>query len=231
MQSARLGLYTVYFENSEEYHRIKREVWGANQYYVEIEKDSPIIIDGGGYIGLTTLYYKKMFPDAKIVAYEPLKANAELFRKNLYENQIEGVELIVKAIAESEGQKTLYFDATDEKWYSTAGFSEGAWTGDQQSSSIVVETQSLSSILDQYHPDLVKLDIEGAEEKALVAARHYLLNCPHYIIEFHPVEGRGMERIIKNFEDNGYKVKVSKDGSFVPWEKVRGLCMIEAIRE
>lgn len=230
MQSATLGPYTVYFDNSEEYHRIKREVWGANMYYVDIEKDVPVIVDAGAYIGLTTLYYKKMFPRARVIAYEPLPQNAQLFRTNMYENQVEGVTLIESAVAATTGEKEFYFDSTSERWYSTAGFTQGAWTGDQHSEAMTVSTIALSEILKDHRPDLVKMDIEGAEENAVVAARDALMLCPQYLIEFHPVEGQGMERIIKIFEERGFHITVTKDGSRVPWTKVRGLCMIEAQR-
>jgi FkbM family methyltransferase len=230
MQSAKLGTYTVYFENSEEYHHLKREVWGANTYYIELDLDEPTIIDVGAYIGLTTLYYKKIYPGSHIVAIEPFYESAEILRKNIYENQLENIDVLEKAIAGKEGEQKFYFDSSPEKWLSTAGFHEGAWTGDQTSSSTTVETISLQSLLETYKPDLVKLDIEGAEEKVLLAAKDVVTTCANYLIEFHPIEGRGMEHIIKLFEDNGFTVTVTKDGSIMQWQKIRGLCIIEARR-
>ena len=230
MQTAKLGSYTVYFENGEEYHRIKREVWGANGYYFESEKEKPVIIDAGAHIGLTTLYFKRLFPDSTIIALEPHPDNAKLFRKNMFENQIEGVTLEEIALAEYEGEKEFFYDETEEKWYSTAGFVRGAWNKTQESKRIIVQTKTLDDYLEIYRPDLVKLDIEGAEEKVIVAAKDSLSKCPHYLIEFHPVEGVGMERIIRVFEERGFRVTVSKGGKIVPWQKAIGLSFIEAVK-
>lgn len=230
MYSAKLGEFTVYYENGEEYHRIKREVWGANGYYVEIEKDNPVIIDGGAHIGVTTLYFKRIFPDSTIIAVEPHPANADLFRKNMYENQIENVELIEAAIAEHTGNRELYYDSTDEGWYSTSSFTPGAWNNEQVSESMTVPTVMLGTLLQTHQPDLVKLDIEGAEDKVLYSAREQLTMCPHYLIEFHPVEGVGMNRIVSLFQEHGYEVTVTKGGTIVPWQKAVGLSLIEATR-
>lgn len=229
MDSAKLGKYTVYFENGEEYHRIKRDVWGENSYYVELEKVNPVIIDAGANIGMTTLYFKRLFPDSTIIAIEPFPDNIRLFRKNMFENQIEGVTLDEVALAEYAGEKELFYDAHDKPWYTTTGFTMGGWDyGQERSNSMMVPTKPLREYLEEYTPDLVKLDIEGAEEKVIVAARDYLQLCPHYIMEFHPVGGVGMDRIVKLFEEKGYTVTVTKDGRTVPWQKAIGLSLIEA---
>jgi len=226
MQSARLGEYTVYFNNSEEYHRIKREVWGANCYYVELEKESPKIMDAGAHIGITSLYFKKLWPKAKILALEPLLANYQLLEKNVFVNQLD-IEIENVALAHQEGAARFYYDKSDSAWYSTAGFNPGAWNGDQESEETQVLTKPLSHYLGEEW-DLIKIDIEGAEDNVIFEARKYLTKCPQYLIEFHPIEHHGMERIIDVFEELGYMVQVSKNGKIVPWRKAKGMSLIHA---
>lgn len=235
MQHAKLGKYTVYFDNGEEYHELKREVWGTNCYYVdklvEDEKHSPkVIIDAGAHIGLTTLYYRRIFPGARIVAIEPFPRSAELWRINMESNQITNVELWEGALAEHEGEAEFFFDKTEERWYSTAGLISGAWNESQESARMIVKTRKLESFLIQEKPDLVKMDIEGAEGVVIRQTREKLQLCPHYLIEYHPGEGREMGSIIKTLEEQGFKVTVSKGGKEVQWRKVKGLSMIEATR-
>lgn len=236
MDSARLGDYTVYFENSEEYHRIKREVWGANTYYVELDdyptinQDNLTILDLGANIGLTTLYYKKLYPSSKIVAVEPLPINFQLLEKNMFENQVERVTLENFAISSREGSEEMFLDSSDDKWYSTAGFNPGGWSGDQESERIVVETKPLSYYLETYSPQLVKMDIEGAEERAILSAKDSLSKASIYLIEFHPIEGQGMDEIVKTFEEVGFRISVSKGGRNVPWHKAKGLSLITAVK-
>ena len=66
MQSARLRKFQVWYENSKEYDSLKREIFGEDIYYVELKNKSPLIIDVGAHIGLSTLYYKMLFPKPKI---------------------------------------------------------------------------------------------------------------------------------------------------------------------
>lgn len=229
MQHTRLGPYTVFFDSSEEYHRLKREVWGANGYYVELEKANPVILDIGAHIGLTTLYYKKLYPQSKIIAVEPVPENAALLRHTIFENQLEGVEVYEEAVSDHAGEETLYAPESGE-WRSNTSVYRGAWTGDQESIAFTVACRLLSYYLDRYRPDLVKLDIEGAEQEVLTASKASLTQSPRYLIEFHPVDGRGMDGVIKLFGDLGYEVTVEKDGRQVHWRKAWGLSLIRASR-
>lgn len=229
MQSAKLGPYTVYFDNSEEYHRIKREIWGANGYYEELPDETPTILDIGAHIGLATLYFKKLYPQARIVAVEPVPENALLLKKNIFENQLENVEVYEEAVADHGGEETMYIDAQG-KWRSVASVHRGAWTGDQESREITVTCQPLAHYLKAYNPDLVKLDVEGAEERIIVSAKDYLKLAKRYIIEFHPVQGAGMERIVKTLTDQGFTTQVVQGGRVVPWQKAWGLSLIRAWR-
>lgn len=229
MQSSRLGKYAVFYRNSEEYHRIKREVWGTNLYFVELEKKKPVILDIGAHIGITTLYFKKVYQGATIVAVEPLPDNLELLKKNLFENQIDDVEVYPEAVTERGGEVVLYKD-TPGDWYSTTSVHRGGWTGDQGSTEIIVPSRRLSDYLEKYQPDLVKIDIEGAEEGVLLSAGSSLQIAHEYLVEFHPVGGRGMGEIVKLFRDCGYHVEVEKDGRIMDWQRVLGLALIHASR-
>lgn len=236
MQSAKLGKYTVYFDNSEEYHGLKREVWGTNLYYVdelvEREDQKPLtIIDAGAHIGLATLYFRRIFPEARIVAIEPFPRNAELWRINMEVNQVTNVEIWEGALSVREGEAEFFYDKTEEGWYSTAGLINGAWNESQESARMIVKTRKLESFLESEKPDLVKMDIEGVEVEVVRQTKEKLRLCPHFLIEYHPGEGREMGSIIKEFEEQGFKVTVRRGGKEVEWRKTKGLLMIEAERK
>lgn len=236
MQNARLQDYTVWFENSEEYHSVKREVWGKDGYYMdlddypEIDQTKLKILDAGAHIGLATLYWKRLYPLASVMAVEPHPETAAILRKNIEENFLTKVDVVEAALSDREGQQELFFDKSPERWYSTAGFTHGAWNGEQQSERVWVKTRRLSDLLREYEPDLVKLDIEGAEEMVLRQAQEQLKIAKIYLVEFHPIGGRGMDEIVKIFEEQGFEVESSKGGKVLPWHKVRGMAIIKAIR-
>lgn len=210
MYSTKLGQYTVYHEHSEEYHSLKREIFSGNTYYLELENPSPNILDGGAHIGLFTLYYKQLYPEATILAIEPLAENIVFLEENIYENQLEGVSTEHVAIAGHNGAMKFYFDSTPEKWFSTAGLFEGAWNGAQKTESRTVPTKTLSSYLEKQYFDLVKLDIEGAEFEVISEAKALLSRSKQYLIEFHPRNGQRVEELEKIFTDRGFQVQSEK---------------------
>ena len=236
MNSARIGNYTVFFDNTEEYHKLRREVWGGNLYYVDpeeldergVDTSKMTILDLGAHIGLSTLYFARLFPGARIVSVEPVPENAAFLRKNVFENLLEQVLITEVAVSDQDGEGELYVDASPDRWYSTAGIKRGAWNGEQESKIINVQTRTLTSILQEYRPSIVKMDIEGAETDVIKQAQDEVSGVEIWLIEFHPIEGKGMEEIVQTFEERGYRVQVTKGGKTVPWHKARGLSLITA---
>ena len=81
MQSTRLGKYEIWYENSDEFYELKKEIFSENCYYIELEKEDPYIIDLGAHIGMSVVYFKMLFPKAKILAFEPVPYNFEILKK------------------------------------------------------------------------------------------------------------------------------------------------------
>lgn len=215
MQNSRLGSYTVYYNNSEEFHELKREIFTTQVYYLELANTKPTILDGGAHIGLSTLYFKQLYPQAKIIALEPLAENAVCLEKNIYENQLTDVQTIHAALAEQAGAVQFNYDATDEGWFSSASLYAGAWNGAQKTAVRTVPTVSLSSLLNEQHFDLVKLDIEGAELAVLNSARAVLSAADNYLIEVHERKDNRAEKLEKLFTEEGFTVStqpLTKDG-------------------
>jgi len=233
MDSARIKDYTIYFENSKEFHILKREIFGEHCYYTEFDKADPYIIDAGAHIGLASLYFKMLSPKARILAIEPNPEVIKILRKNLFENLVEGVEVEEVALGVSAGEESFYVDKSDDGWYSTGGFIEGAWNRSQYSRSFRVPTRPLVDYLDQ-EVDLLKMDIEGVEMKVLLAAGQKIRKVRRMLMEFHGVGENSLPRIVEFLEEQGFSVEVSKAGVKVrrdKIEKVTGLALVEANRE
>ena len=115
MKSSRLNNYTIYYNHSEEYHLLKREIFTQDLYHFETVQPAPFIIDAGAHIGLSTLYFKMLYPSSRIIAIEPHPENFKILEKNIYENQIEGVTLVQAALSDRSGINKLFFDKTIEK--------------------------------------------------------------------------------------------------------------------
>lgn len=228
MQS-RLGNYTIDYLNSEEYHHLKQEIFTQDNYYVEFENERPVIIDAGAHIGLATLYFKKLYPQAQITAIEP---NPELFQvleQNIEQNRLEDVITIPAALASSAGTTHLYRDKTPTKWWSTSSIHPGAWTGDQQSEEFETQTVTLNEITADFKTiDLLKVDIEGAEQQVLMASAATLKKTNHIFVEFHPVKNQNLLKLL-DFLSQNFDLEVYQDGKAIPAVKARGLVLIEGI--
>jgi FkbM family methyltransferase len=223
MPSARLGDYTVFFGNSDEYHHLKQELFTHHSYYVELDNPSPLILDLGAHIGLAMLYFKQLYPNAKVVAVEPLPANLEYLRQNINANNLQDVIVVPKAVTSHVGSAELYFDASGLDWWSTAGFTRGAWNRAQKSDSIMVETTTLAELLEQHQTvDILKVDIEGAEYSVFANTPPALLKrVQHCFVEYHPTKEHSLEVLLDRLQ------KGFKDVSVTSTEK-SGLTLIEA---
>src|SRR4051794_24416776 len=69
-------------------------------YGFRSEESAPRILDLGGNIGMSVIYFKDLYPAATIVALEPDPAIFPYLEENLRLNGLEGVELLQAAVAD-----------------------------------------------------------------------------------------------------------------------------------
>lgn len=229
MNSSRLNNYTIFYNNSEEYHVLKREIFTSDLYYFETENPHPLIIDAGAHIGLATLYFKQLYPGAKIIALEPNPESFALLEKNSFENQLDNITALQVAISDHEGEEQFYFDSSELEWHSTAGFHTGSWQGTQKSNSINIQTQLLSTFVTQ-PVDFLKLDIEGAEQKVIFASQLVLPLIKEMHIEFHTHPSQSLDKLVELLEKT-HLVELTKDTKVVKIKKATGLVQIRAIKK
>ena len=138
------------------------------------DSDQPLILDCGANIGFTVLNYKRQFPSAKIIAFEPDPQFVPVLRRNLARNSAADVEVVEAAAWVSDGQSQWFCEGID-----------GSHLVDAQSGSgTMVQTVDLACyLLDSV--DLLKIDIEGAEYELIVHLAERLLNVKNIVIECH----------------------------------------------
>jgi FkbM family methyltransferase len=228
LQSARIRKFRAWYENSKEYHSLRREIFGENIYYVEPRNKSPLIIDVGAHIGLSVLYFKMLMPKSKILAIEPYADNAKILRKNVELNKLEDVEVLEVAVGKEEGEGSLFIDI-DNEWLSSSSFLRGGWNNKQKNREIKVKVVRLGELI-KTKVDLLKLDVEGAEEEVLLSLGDKLKMIEHILFEYHPQKNKNPEKIRGNLLNYGFKLKFFKNGKEVDWRKAKGLLIGEAIR-
>lgn len=230
MPSATLHHYTVHFHNSEEYHSLKQEIFTKDSYYFESDTPLPRIIDAGAHIGMATLYFKYLYPAARITCIEPLPENLELLAANIADNHLTDVAVVPAALAPAQSELRFFTDDSGLGWHSTSGFLPGAWNGQQHSKQLSVPTCTLSSLLTE-RVDLLKLDIEGLESAVLREAAPQLKHVQHLICEFHPHREQSIEKLVEFLQKHFPEVEVSQGGKLVTrLHKATGLSLISAWR-
>src|SRR5581483_9772890 len=136
---------------------MRDDIFGRERYRFPADTERPYILDCGSNIGLTILYFKRLYPQARIVGFEPDRATLELLRKNLASFEMTDVEIHSKAVWHRATTLNFMPDQADG----------GRMVAlDPERPADEVETVRLRDFLDR-PVDLLKIDIEGAETEVL----------------------------------------------------------------
>lgn len=186
------GIHITY-QDQLEYETLIEEVFQKRTYYVDLETNTPLIIDAGAHIGMTTLYLHSVYPNARFICIEPNPVNQELLKKNLEDNNITNAVIEPYALAKNEEVRKFYIHPTLTFFSS---FHKKGWTGDQEMREVRVQTRTISSYLNE-PVDLLKMDIEGAESEVLIEAGEKLKNVKHLMLEFHKTSMHTEEKLLR----------------------------------
>lgn len=154
--------YRVHFYNYETFAILFEEVYIPDVYYFSASSDEPFIIDCGSNIGLAVLYFKSLYPNCKIVAFEPDDATFDVLKRNVETNLLNDVTLINKALYDSKGNVDFYFSPEQPGLLVQSTRKESL----ARSEAKTVETDVLSNHINQ-EVDFLKMDIEGAEDRVM----------------------------------------------------------------
>jgi FkbM family methyltransferase len=140
-------------------------------------KSCPVILDCGANTGVSVVYFKHLFPDCRVTAFEPDPRIFEALRRNVMERfQFEDVTLIPKAVWDKEAVIPFIADGA------VSGRIEPNRTGIPSSE---IGTVRLREFLLREEIDLLKLDIEGAETAVLEDCAQSLTGVRNLFVEYH----------------------------------------------
>jgi FkbM family methyltransferase len=184
------------------YYELK-DIWSARLYHFDASTSTPRIIDGGGYIGASVLYFKSQYPGARITTFEPDKALAEVLRRNVERNNLADVEIVTAGLAASSGTASFAPDGADGGHIVAASETNGGGEFD-------IETVPLSDYLDE-PVDFLKLNVEGMELPVLEEARAKLHNVREIVIEYHgwPGSEQRLGPLLQLLDETGFRYIVN----------------------
>ncbi|HTQ74992.1 MAG TPA: FkbM family methyltransferase [Burkholderiales bacterium] len=195
-----------------------REVFLAGEYYIETPNTRPVIVDCGANVGMSVLYFKHLFPNARILAFEPNPNAFRMLQKNVAANGIRDVELHNIALSDREGEISFFIS-------SDPGTLLGSTRRDRGGN---IELKAKAGRLSQYlrderQVDLVKIDVEGSELSIIdeLIEASSLGKVDQYIVEYHHRinnDPSNLGDFLKRFETAGYdynlKAAYRRAGSF-----------------
>ncbi|MDF3293372.1 FkbM family methyltransferase [Streptomyces silvisoli] len=177
--------FSCYADDEATAHFGYREIFEDDCYAFDLP-EAPVVVDAGAGIGLFTLFIKRRYPRARVIAFEPVPGNVRLLRRNLALHGIADDVVIrpsclgAKPVAAAgfthlprlAGNSTLHpeeLPAQQRLLARQMGAEKAAALF--ATAHITVEVEPVSQALREIAPtgpiDLVKVDVEGAELEVL----------------------------------------------------------------
>jgi len=176
-------------------------------------KQGDTVVDIGANIGYYTLLFAKLVGEkGKVFAFEPEPENYELLEKNIQVNGYNNVVLIKKAALDTSGTTKLFLSDFSKVRHSVCK----TWEHEKP---IEIESITLDSFFKDHKGkiDFIKMDIQGAEGKALKGMKSVLKNNKNIKIltEFWPYGlkriGTGDEQFLKSLTQQSFSLSEIKE--------------------
>jgi FkbM family methyltransferase len=175
-----LGFEICYFDRAS-FVNLYREIFVRQHYYFDADTDSPLIFDCGANVGMATLYFKWLYPKARIEVFEPDPTTFAVLNKNVTQNRLENVVTHNCALWSDEEEIEFFVDrATPGSLLMSTDSSR------LEGEAIQVPGRRLSDFVSE-PIDFLKLDVEGAEHRVFcdLLSRGRAQSVKQMVIEYH----------------------------------------------
>lgn len=173
-----------------------------HEIYKQQLSPKPFIIDCGANIGLSIIYLKRLFSDAKIIAFEPDTVNFNLLKKNIESFGYLEVELRKEAVWVEDTTLT----------FSNAGSMMSKIASDPVApNSVQVPAIRLKNHMNQ-PVDFLKIDIEGAEYSVFRDIEDRLDLVNNLFLEYHGTFAQNHELIymLSALQEKGFLLYIKE---------------------
>lgn len=199
VKELKLNGYTIHYKRPYELLYSYKEIFTNEIYRFQSDKQSPFIIDCGSNIGLSVLYFKKLFPSSTIIAFEPDANNFSLLKQNVKDNKLDNVQLNEAAVWITDGE--ISFEANE---------SEASHISYTNSPNKVKAVRLKQLLIANNEVDFLKIDIEGAETEVIEDCKEILYKASNIFLEYHGKanETDKLNRLLAIVKDNGFKLYI-----------------------
>jgi len=192
---------TLFYRRPYELLHTYTEVFNQQIYKFKASAQTPLIIDCGSNIGVSVLYFKALYPEATVIAFEPDGQNFALLEKNVTANKLQNVTLNNAAV----------WVHNNEISFSSSGSEASHISNVIDSKTASIAAFRLNDLLEQHNGiDFLKIDIEGAEDAVLADCAKNLEKVNHLFLEYHGriTEAKKLNEIFSIITSAGFSLYV-----------------------
>lgn len=194
-----------YIHHNEFLHSIE-EIFFKEIYKTDFQSNNaPYILDCGANIGLSVIYFKHLYPNAEIVAFEPDISNLAVLQANIEKMQLKQVTIKPEAVWNEN--KMLQFSSAGTQ----SSKIESSSLKPSSAGIIEVRAIRLKDFLTK-KVDLLKLDIEGAEYEVILDIEDKMPLIERIFLEYHGsfFDGKKLEAMLSILTRNGFKYYITE---------------------
>jgi FkbM family methyltransferase len=204
----RLLGFTINFYNTKLLLSMFRDIFLRKDYFIRNPIANPLIIDCGANIGVSTIFFKMLYPKSRIIAFEPDKLAFKCLRENIKSNNLENVGLFNNIVYDKKDKIKFYIDPGNPTSL-TMSTIKGRSTQAFEEIDSVILSEHINEMV-----DFLKMDIEGAEDLVIIeiANQGKLRLINEMVIEYHHhinLKEDKFSKILKVLEDNGFGYQIS----------------------
>ena len=171
-----------------------------------------VLFDLGANVGYYAFIANKYISTGKIYSFEPLPANIDTFNTHLQLNakRIKNNSINLLPYAISDKEKEVVFSNNEETIEGNTYIDSVLHTGSLKN--LVIKCFSIDGLLEQGYrnPDVIKIDVEGAEYDVLRGAEKALMKYrPNILLATHDCHLPGVrKRCVDFLQQLGYEVRL-----------------------
>jgi FkbM family methyltransferase len=151
--------FDIEYLNPESLRQLYAEIFAREEYLFESATPQPLILDCGANIGMATLFFKWLYPESTVIAFEADPTTFRVLNRNIHANRLQGVSAHNVALWNENGRIPFFVTENDPGSLLMSTKADRV-----RGKEIWVESRRLSEFITS-KVDLLKLDVEGAERK------------------------------------------------------------------
>lgn len=194
------------------YLHMLKEIFAEDIYLFNTSNPSPYIIDCGSNIGLSVIYFKRLFPNARVLAFEADTNICGFLKQNLHTFKYDDVIVENKAVWKEETELDFYASGT------VGGRLLDSKNGNEDKKLIIkIPSVRLKNFLKE-KVDFLKIDIEGAEIEVLSDCANDLISVQNLFVEYHgsALKEQTLDQLLSILRRNGFRVYIKEAWNNLP---------------